>query len=183
MRLITAGLRLIDKAVIALVKLGMIISGGLIFVLAVAGGLDVVTTTLFRKPIPILSEMSADALAVIIFMAIGYAQYRRQHVMVDIVTAQLPRVVQKFLEFMAIVVGLAFIGMLASQGADLAQESFSSRESAMALIRYPVYPFKIAFLAGLVIAAAEFLRQAIWIVISRGAGAGENRQSAENTGI
>lgn len=181
MRLITAGLHLVDKAIVALVTLGMILSGGLIFVLAIVGGLDVVSTTLFRKPIPIVSEVSADSLAVIIFMAIGYAQYQRGHIVVDIVTERMPRTVQKILEFMAIVVGVAFIGVLALQAGELALESLLFRESAMALIPYPVYPFKIAFLAGLAVAAAEFLRQAVWMVITGATGAANHQQSTEIT--
>jgi TRAP-type C4-dicarboxylate transport system permease small subunit len=155
----------VDRTIIALVRAGMIISAALILVVGIAGAIDVFTTNVIGKPIPIVSEMSADALAVIIFMAIGYAQHRREHVAVDILTARLPNVIRKILELLAVFVSLAFVGIVAWQAVDLAGESLSVRESAMALISYPVFPFKIAFLVGLVIAVLEIARQLAWLLV------------------
>jgi hypothetical protein len=47
----------------------------------------------------------------------------------------------------------------------LAVTSWQIRETAMALYAYPIYPFKIAMAIGASIAAAEFARQLIWIVV------------------
>lgn len=177
MRLIIAFLRLADRVIIALARLGMIVSAGLILTVAIVGAIDVVTTSIVRKPIPIVSEVSADALAVIVFMAIGYAQYRGEHVLVDIVVVHLPKAVRKVLELTVLLVGLTFLGILALQAGDLVKESFAVRESAMALISYPVYPFKIAFLAGLLVAVLEFLRQVVWMIVTGSSGAQQLQKS------
>lgn len=177
MRLIIASLYFADRVIIALVRLGMIVSAGLILIVAIVGAIDVVTTSTFRKPVPIVSEVSADALAVIVFMAIGYAQYRGEHVLVDIVVVHLPKAVRKVLGLTALLVGLAFLGTLALQAGDLVKESFAVRESAMALISYPVYPFKIAFLAGLLVASLEFLRQVVRMILTGSSGAQRLQQS------
>jgi TRAP-type C4-dicarboxylate transport system permease small subunit len=166
MQIAIAILRLADRAVVALVKLGLIVSACTALLVGLAGALDVVASTVFRKPIPIVSEISADALAVIIFLAIGYAQHRRAHISVDIVTAYLPERARKVMELLALLVSLVFLGALAWQAGDLARESFAVRESAMALIPYPVYPFKIAFLIGLGLVVLELVRQIIWAFLS-----------------
>lgn len=168
--------RVVDKTIITLVSTGMIVSAALVFVVAIMGAIDVLTTNVIGKPIPIVSEMSADALAVIIFMAIGYAQHCREHVAVDILTAQLPMVIRKILELVAILVSLAFIGIVAWQAGDLASESLSVRESAMALFSYPVFPFKIAFLVGLVLAVLEIARQLVWLLVKGAQGLAKNQE-------
>jgi TRAP-type mannitol/chloroaromatic compound transport system permease small subunit len=70
------------------------------------------------------------------------------------------------MELLALLVSLVFLGALAWQAGDLARESFAVRESAMALIPYPVYPFKIAFLIGLGLVVLELVRQIIWAFLS-----------------
>ena len=82
-------LRALDQLVRGLTSAAVSVSAVLILAIAVIVTVDVASAFLLNSPIPIVSELSSATLAVIIFGALAYAQYRQQNVKVDLVLALL----------------------------------------------------------------------------------------------
>jgi TRAP-type C4-dicarboxylate transport system permease small subunit len=148
-----------------LTAVGIAVSSFLIMLIAVLIAADVASTELFRSPVPVVTELSSVTLAVIIFFALAFAQHSRANVEVDIVLVLLPKRARYLLRVFALLIGTAFFLLLAWRTLALALTSVESRETAMALVAFPVYPFKIAMAIGAVIAAGEFARQLVWLVV------------------
>lgn len=117
-----------------------------------------------RSPIPVVEELAATMLAICIFAAIAYAQERQEHIGVDIVTERLPPRIRHLFRIFSLSLCTLFFLVLTWRASSLALTSWHARETAMALIPYPVYPFKFGVLAGLSIATVEFVRQLIWTI-------------------
>ena len=77
----------------------------------------------------------------------------------------LPAIVQRVLYGFSLLVSLALFVLLARRSTAGAVTSWNTAETAMALITFPVYPFKIGVAVGAWIGAAEFARQFIRLVI------------------
>ena len=161
--------------------LGLIVSASLLSVIAVIGGLDVLATNLFTYPIPIVSEVSAESLSVIVFMAVAAAQLRGEHVEVDIVTRFLPRSIQRVLHRVVLLICTAFFVVLVWRSWALAVESWELKQTAMALINYPVYPFKIGLLIGVTVATLEFARHLVWNLLGRDMSAEQQAERSNSS--
>lgn len=150
-----------DRGIQSAVVAGLSLASLLLLLMAVFGAADVAAINVLGQSIPIVSELSADALAVVIFLAVAVAQQRRQHVSVELFTHLLPSILQRVLTLAALLITLGFFSVLTWRTWVLAEESWELQQTAMALYPYPVYPFKIAVLVGTVLATLETLRQTI----------------------
>ncbi len=143
----------------AIALAGVAASGALLLLLAVLGTTDVVWTYLFNRPIPAATEFAAAILPATITLALAWSQRQRAHIDVDIVVAKLSSSWQNLSEVLSILAGLAFFLLLLYGAVELALESWSISETAVAAVQFPVWPMKAAFAAGAAIGALECLRQ------------------------
>jgi TRAP-type C4-dicarboxylate transport system permease small subunit len=157
-------LRALDRLVRGLTSAAVSVSAVLILAIAVIVTVDVASAFLLNSPIPIVSELSSATLAVIIFGALAYAQYRQQNVKVDLVLALLSRRTRNVLDGVGLLISAAMLLLLAMRSTAHAAVSVQTLETAMALIAFPVYPFKIAVATCAWISVAEFLRQFVRLV-------------------
>lgn len=123
---------------------------------------DIVSTNLFRLPIPVVEEFASTLLAVAIFSAMGFAQYRREHIAVDFFTEGMSAPVRRVFQGATLAIGTAFFALLTWCTGALALTSWQVTETALALIPFPVYPFKLLVLFGSGIATLEFARHFVW---------------------
>ena len=151
----------VDRLIRAAAVAAIAVASALMLMVAVAITADVASTGLLRSPIPVVTEVSSAALAVIVFGSLAFAQYRRQNVRVDIVLLMLPASVQRLLHGISLLISLAIFVLLARRTTAGAVTSWNTAETAMALITFPVYPFKIGVAVGAWIGVAEFARQLI----------------------
>lgn len=156
--------RALDRLIRGLTDAAVSVSAILILAVALVVTIDVASAFFLNSPIPIVSEMSSVTLAVIIFGALAYAQYRRQNVKVDLVLAVLPERARNVLEGISLLISTSLLLLLALRSTAHAAVSVQTLETAMALIAFPVYPFKIAAAACAWIGVAEFSRQFVRFV-------------------
>jgi TRAP-type C4-dicarboxylate transport system permease small subunit len=119
-----------------------------------------------HAPIPVIEELASTMLAICIFSAIAYAQDQQEHIGVDILTGRLSPQIRRWFRVFSLSLCALFFLVLTWRASALALKSWEVRETAMALIPYPVYPFKVGVLVGLGIATVEFIRQLVWAVFS-----------------
>jgi len=163
---VTAILLGLDRIIRSLTSAGIAVAAILILVVAIVITIDVLSAVLLDAPIPVVTELASTTLAVIIFAALAFAQQRKQNVQIDIVLVSLPKGLRRILQIFSSALGFLLFALLAWRTTALAATSWASAETAMALIPFPVYPFKITVAIAAMIAAAEFLRELVWLVLT-----------------
>ncbi|WP_417728514.1 TRAP transporter small permease [Roseovarius sp.] len=151
----------IDKAILLLGNACLVIACGTLAFMAVFGSADVISTFLFGRPVPLARELSEVLLAVVIFQSFAVAARDDRHVKVDLFLQFFGSRLLGWLRLAAMAGAGAVFLLLAVQSAELAQASFSENELAMASIRFPVWPAKIAVSLAMFITVAEYARQIV----------------------
>lgn len=129
-----------------------------IFVMAMYGSVDVLSTFLIDRPVPLSRELSEVLLAVAIFSAMATALREERHVTVDIFVGNAPDRVRRLAKGLALLVGGGVFALLAWRSAVQAVASYVDGEVAMALYRFPIWPAKILIAVAILITLAEYIR-------------------------
>ncbi|MGE0153620.1 MAG: TRAP transporter small permease subunit [Reyranellaceae bacterium] len=153
----------LDKALRALNGVALAIAGVGMFFIAFVSTADVIFYIVLGRPFSGANESVEVALAVSIVMTLAYTQYRRQHIVVDVVFQHFSPRGKRVSLVIELLVGLFCMALLSWRAWELGLESVRMRETASSLYSFPVYPWKIAFALGLTLATMEFLRQLAWI--------------------
>ena len=156
----------LDRVIRMLTSAAIGVAAILIMLAAIVITADVLSVFFLDTPIPVVTEIASTTLAIIIFSALAFAQYRRQNVTIDIVLNFLPASLRRILLIFSSFVSFLLFTLLAWRAFTLAATSWASSETAMALIPFPVYPFKIGVAIAATIAAAELLRELVWAVLT-----------------
>jgi TRAP-type C4-dicarboxylate transport system permease small subunit len=127
--------------------------------MALVGAADVVSWNLFGVPVPAANEIASAMLPVVVMMAMSFAQRRRDHIRVDIISAHFPPPLARAAEVLYALVGLAVFTLLAIGAWELAMKSVAISERAIAAVRFPVWPAKLVFAAGATAVGVELLVQ------------------------
>jgi TRAP-type transport system small permease protein len=85
---------------------------------------------------------SLALLALIMFLPQGYAQIRRSHVSIDLITSHFNPKIQSVLMIAATVLGVALFGMLTWGSCQRAWQSTVIREVWIGVYDYPAWPFR-----------------------------------------
>lgn len=172
-------LKLLDRGLKALVNLALSLAGvGMLFIAFISTA-DVVTYLVLGQPFPGANESVEVALAVTVAMTLAYAQYRNDHIVVDIVVQSLSPRGKRLSALGSLIVGFLCMGLLAWRGWDLAIESVNVHEAAFTLYSFPIYPWKILYALGLTLAAVEFARQIVWTLLGDPKGGASTRTHDE----
>ncbi|MDF3072466.1 MAG: hypothetical protein K0S54_133 [Alphaproteobacteria bacterium] len=139
------------------------IAGIGMFFIAMISTADVLFYLVLGRPFSGANESVEVALAVSIAMTLAYTQYKREHIVVDVVVQNFSRVGKRISLVIELVVGLVCMFLITWRAWELALESTKMRETASSLYSFPIYPWKILFAIGLSLAMVEFVRQLAWI--------------------
>jgi len=150
-----------------LTRFGLCFSGALVLAAAVLIGVDVTLRKLFNASIGGADELAGYALALGTAWSLGAALLDRAHIRIDSLYTLFPRWLRLSLDFVGIVLLLAFFGLIARHGWSVLEQSWvSSSRSQSALATPTVIPQSI-WLAGLAVfllVGAALLVQAVWLI-------------------
>ena len=137
------------------------IAAAALVTLAVAaiGTIDVLTTKVLGQAVPGAFELSEAGLVLLVFLGIAVASRNRDHITVDIVINRLPHRVQQICRAFGFLATSLFFLLWTQQLWYLAAKSISISERAAGLFPFPLYPVKIAALAGMALASIEMIRR------------------------
>lgn len=153
----------LDKALRTLNGVALAIAGVGMFFIAFVSTADVIFYLVLGRPFSGANESVEVALAVSVVMTLAYTQYRRQHIVVDIVVQTFSRRGKRLSLVLELLVGLTCMALITWRAWELAGESVQTLETASSLYSFPVYPWKVLFALGLTLATLEFVRQLAWI--------------------
>lgn len=157
--------QIVDQAIIRLAGATLVVSSVVVLLVALLGTLDVILINLRNAPIPSAIELAAAGHVLIIFLSLGAIQYRHAHVRVDIFLGSMPPFMRVLAEVLTLVAGIFAFVIMGLEGGKMMMHSVSIREIASSQLQFPIYPVKIALTLGCFIAALEFTRQLVWLML------------------
>jgi TRAP-type C4-dicarboxylate transport system permease small subunit len=161
----------LDRAIDFLTHSFIVIAVTLLAAMAVLGTVDVLSLNFFGRPVPSATEFSSAMLPIVVMLAMSYAQQQRANITVDLFSKHLPENLRRALLFAALAISAFVFTMLAWGAWRLALDSLSVLETAVAAIRFPVWPTKLIFAAGASVCALQLLKEIAWLAVL-----GEQRQ-------
>lgn len=128
----------LDKALRGLNNVALSLAGLGMFFIALISTADVVTYLVIGKPFQGASESVEVALATTVAMTLAYAQYRRDHIVVDVLLQEFPAFGKWLSSLGALIAGLLCMILLSWRAWVLAIESVEVQETASTLYSFPI---------------------------------------------
>jgi len=126
-------------------SIGGVLSGTLVVGLVLIITYDFGARYLFNMPTIWSYDVATFSLAAAVFLGLAYTFYRKAHIRMELVTSHLPRRLQTWLRLVTYVIGLGFVGVLASQAWTFALHS--CHENARSTATFAALPLCIPQLA------------------------------------
>lgn len=145
----------IDRVERFFLKLGAV-SGFATLLIMITVCVDVVGRSLFNAPLHAGVETSELLLVSIVFFGLAAAQQRRQNFAIDILNSVLPKSVQRFLEYLGLLLCLIIVVVMAWPSSVHALTSFNRNEMGFSLVAFPIWPARILIALGFWLLAAQF---------------------------
>lgn len=140
-----------------LLNLGLFLSMVNCFFMVIITILDVVSRHLLHRAIPGVIELNEVLMVGIVFLGLAMAQKEKTHIRAELLVSRLSAKWQKGLDIFAIVLSLAFWGILLASSAPRAWQSFVIGEYREGLIKFPIWPARGALCFGLLIMCLQLL--------------------------
>lgn len=128
------------------------IAGGAVLAMALLGGLDLVSTVAFGRPLSATVEATEILMVISSFMCLGLLHKRRAYIAVDLLRASGGLALRRVLDWFALLLMAGYFGLIAWRGWEHAFESLAVREFSSGLVRIPLYPSKFALAFGMSVA-------------------------------
>lgn len=156
---------LLDACVRRACDASLIVSCFVVLAMALFGSVDVLSTFLLGRPVPLTRELSEVMLAVAIFSAMATALREDRNVVVDLFIGKAPEALRRLARGAALLIGAAVFVLLAWRSFVSASDSYVEHEVAMALIRFPIWPAKALVAAAILVTLAEYVRQLVRLLL------------------
>jgi TRAP-type transport system small permease protein len=134
-------LRMLNRAAIAICAVA-------ILSMTVLGGVDVITTALWGKPIPGVYEMTETLMVFTVFLSLGYLHQERAYIAVDAAYEHFGPRVQRLADHLSLLLIATMFGLISWRAWGTALRSWEISEYSVGLIQFPIYPSKFAFAIG-----------------------------------
>lgn len=133
--------------------------GAVLLGLALLTVCSVLGRALFNQPIPGDFELMENGIAAGVGLLLPYAQVKRGHVIVDFMTGWAPPAWRRRLDGLAALLFAALFALLLWRGVLGAEDSLRSDEQTV-ILGWPIWPFFLPVLLGLLLSTLILLRQA-----------------------
>lgn len=127
---------------------------------------DVVGRNFFNQPLPGTFEFSEVLLALIIFLALPYVQYKKANISIEMVSDHYPPKVREIFDICCMMLGVVMFGFLAERGIEMTLSSWAIDEISEGTIPFPMTPFKMMVPIGFGFLSLRLLTQFIEAVKS-----------------
>jgi len=122
---------------------------------------DVVGRYCFNHPLPGAFEFSEVLLALIIFLALPYVQYKKANIAIEMVSDHYPPKVKEVFDLCCMMLGVVVFGFMAERGVELTLSCWAINEISEGTIPFPMTPFKMMVPLGLGFLSLRLLTQFI----------------------
>jgi len=139
-------------------KWGLWISSAFLFVMMLGVVVDV-SARIIGKPVKGFYDIGEVLMAALVYAAVGYTQFDKSHVRVDILVGRLPRRAARFLDTLMMLASAGVSGLLTWAMASRAASIISStgQGPVTGLLEIPHTPFIVIVALGCFLMTLEFL--------------------------
>ena len=135
---------LIDRFSVWLVYVAM----GCVAFMMVIGVVDTLSSKLIGEPLPGYFELTEVSMVLIIFWPLAYVQGQGKQISMTAITESLPPKARRSLEVLGLLFAIFAMFMVTWAGISAAWNSIRVWEWFPGLVRFPVYPWKVALVLG-----------------------------------
>jgi len=115
----------------------------------------------FNRPIPSTYEFSEMLLALVIFLALPYVQFKNAHISIEILYERYPVRIRKLFDIFCLLIGFAIYALIANQGVVLFLSSLRINELSEGKIEFSITAFKFVVGFGVGLLALRTFSQLI----------------------
>ncbi|MBI4286742.1 MAG: TRAP transporter small permease [Chloroflexi bacterium] len=123
---------------------------------------DVIARKFANHPIVGMTELNKNLLVFVAFLALGYAQYFKQHVRTEMVLSKLSPKPRWTAELVELVFALVITAFFTYGGIVAAYRGTIAHERELGLIPFPMWPGRIALALGLLSLCMQFLVEIVY---------------------
>jgi C4-dicarboxylate transporter, DctM subunit len=142
------GLLLFGKGLLRVDQVTAVISAAIIMVMTFLTVIDVFLRYAFRHPLIWNFDLQTVLIVLVVFLGIGYAQYQRKHIMIDVLTTRLSKTNQLWFQFFNDIIFLVFMALIAWQMTLQAWDAWQLDDYIEGIVRIPIWPAKAAIALG-----------------------------------
>ncbi len=143
-----------------------VISGALIFAIAILSAIEVVARNVFESPTVFTSDVSYYLLIWAIFLTGGYAFQENAHVRVDLILNMLPDKVRKYVSAFSYAISIFFCSILLIYGWKYMMQCYEMNRLTYAML--PILQWKLVL--SIVIGCALMILTLLFIILDVLAG-------------
>lgn len=154
------------KAYSQLLVWAAVVGGGATFAIMWLVDASALSRKLFNAPIVGSVEITQSLMVLSIMLPMGYAQLKRSHLRVTLLTRKLPEAWARRLYVFSLLCGAVFFALVCWATFGFALRSFNINEYIWgAQLRFPVYPAKGVLCLGSALISLQFLLDAVKVGI------------------
>lgn len=139
-----------------------VLSGVAILLMMLAGAADIFSTNLDMiglksRPIPATFEFMGAMMVVTVFLAVSFAQHKRQHIRVEVIVRRFPkplRILSEVLQHTLAIIVFAFIARFTWPAAI---HAFNVGEYATGIVNFPLWPARFVLAFGVTLMTIQCL--------------------------
>jgi TRAP-type C4-dicarboxylate transport system permease small subunit len=139
----------------------VICAGFVVFILMIVVTADVISRSLFNRPLPNSYEYMELGMVFIVYLGVSKVQREKGHIAIDMVIKKLPPRGVALVELAGCIFGLVLMGAIGWWGALAAWNSYETSEYIGSVARLPVLPARAALVVGVAIICLRLLLD-IW---------------------
>jgi len=168
----------LDKVLKPVTKVVNGIGTGILLLMVLLEGVNVILRYFVRRPMPGTVELEELMLVVLVFLGVAYTAVQKRHVKVDLVLSRLPHSVRAVIDSITTLLSLVLCFLLVWRVIVYALAGWE-RGAASSILRVPFFPFTflvafgsallgIALLVELLRSLAEVARSRQWLLLGAG---------------
>lgn len=120
----------------------------------------------FKAPIPDDVTMNEFLMVFIIFLPLAYVQFKREHIMVTLLSDMMPPKGVAILDVIAHLLGLIFYGLMAAAAYYLFLDSWTVGSYMHGLLSLPEWPTRFIFFAGVLLISLRLVGDLIQAILA-----------------
>jgi len=140
----------------------LFVAGLSILAISLLGGVDILSTLIFSRPIHATYEATQTLMVIAVFLGLGMVHLHRSYISVDLGYDLMGRRAQRVSDIVTLLMMIVFYATLSWRGWQSAVHSWEIGEYSSGIVPFPVYPARFALAFGctlaLVCAAADLMR-------------------------
>ncbi len=137
-----------EKGLYRVNQVTAILSASIIMVMMLLTVTDVFLRFTFSKPLIWNFDLQSILIVMVVFLGVAYTQYKRKHLVIDVITSRLSKETQLWLRLFNDIIFLCFVALVAWQMCLQAWNAFLINDYLDGIVRIPIWPAKAAIALG-----------------------------------